>query len=817
METALQKLDKILELESSSGYQNSAVIGGVQKYIPFWIGEARDQAATEVEKVLVEQIGEVLIDYGKLDGPKAREKMVVSIREKLDEAIKASALSAETNERARPFKESPPRQPPAAEKEEPERKVEPPPKPAAEIVTEPPKGLYASVVNVRGIGPSMAEKLANLGINTIFDLITHFPRRHIDYSTLKTINRLEYGEEVTIIGTVRETRSRKAKGGQPIVQAVISDSTGAIQCTWFNQPWLERNLTSGSIIMMSGKVDQYLGRTVMTSPEWEMVDREQLHTGRLVPVYPLTAGMTAKKMRTFVKQALDYWARRIPDHLPHNILQRQNLMPLGAALSQVHFPDSKERFEQAKNRLAFDELFFVQLGLMNQRREWQSQRALALRITEDWLESFINALPFRLTNAQRRVLADVLGDVTNETPMNRLLQGDVGSGKTVIAGAAIAAAVEAGSQAALMAPTEILAEQHARAMESLLPNFKVKLLTGSMGPGEKQEVYDGLVSGEVMAVVGTHALIQTNVMFKQLGLVVVDEQHRFGVEQRLALRQKGHNPHVLVMTATPIPRTLALTLYGDLDLSVIDELPPGRQPVATKWIRPQERERAYSFIRAQIQQGRQAFIICPLVEASESSEDKSAVEEHERLQKNVFPEFKLGLLHGRMKSEDKDAAMQDFYLGKTHILVSTSVVEVGIDVPNASVMLVEGANRFGLAQLHQFRGRVGRGEFKSTCLLLADTSTPEAKERLTALESTNNGFVLAEKDLELRGPGEFLGTRQSGLPDLKMAQVTDLPTLEKAHKEAITMFEQDPLMEQPQHQLLAYQLERFWSERSEMS
>ncbi|MBN1314674.1 MAG: ATP-dependent DNA helicase RecG [Anaerolineales bacterium] len=819
METALQKLDKILELESQGGYLNRAVIGGVQKYIPVWIEEARDQAVTEIEKVLVEQIGEVLIDYGRLDGPGAREKMIGSIRAKLVKAIEASSLSVDSAPSAR---ERTPKQPAYEKNSTREIKKEPPAKttqvkPPDEFVTEPPKGLFASVVNVRGIGPSMADKLANLGIFSIYDLLTHFPRRYVDYSTLKTINRLEYADEVTIIGTIRQTSTRKAKGGQTIITSIISDSTGAIQCTWFNQPWLRQNLTAGSTVMISGKVDRYLGRTVMTSPEWEMVDREQLHTGRLVPIYPLTAGVSAKMMRNYVKRAEEYWARRVPDHLPADLLQRQRLMPLGTALSQIHFPDNLDRLDEAKKRLAFDELYFVQLGLMNQRREWQSREAMALRVTEEWLESFVSGLPFQLTRAQRRVLADVLGDITNETPMNRLLQGDVGSGKTIIAAAALAAAVEADSQATLMAPTEILAEQHARALQSLLPNVQVKLLTGSMSASDKQSIYDGLESGSIPIVVGTHALIQTSVTFKQLGLVVVDEQHRFGVEQRAALRQKGHNPHVLVMTATPIPRTLALTLYGDLDLSVIDEMPPGRQPVATKWIQPQDRERAYTYIRSQIEQGRQAFIICPLVESTENSEDKSAVEEYNRLQNRVFPGYKLGLLHGRLKGEEKEAAMQSFYLGKTNILVSTSVVEVGIDVPNATVMLVEGANRFGLAQLHQFRGRVGRGEHKSICLLLAESTTPEAKERLSALEATNDGFILAEKDLELRGPGEFLGTRQSGLPDLKMAQVTDLPTLEKARQEAFTLFEQDPTMEKPEHQLLSYQLGQFWSKLSEMS
>ena len=402
-------------------------------------------------------------------------------------------------------------------------------------------------------------------------------------------------------------------------------------------------------------------------------------------------------------------------------------------------------------------------------------------------------------------------------PMNRLLQGDVGSGKTVVATAAMAAAVSAGAQAALMAPTEILAEQHAAKIQEMLPEIKVCLLTGSLSAGDKETIYEELANGSAEIVIGTHALIQEGVNFANLGLVVIDEQHRFGVEQRGALRQKGHYPHMLVMTATPIPRSLALTLYGDLDLSVIDELPPGRQAISTYVVPAVTRERAYNLIRKQVDAGRQAFIICPLVEDSGTNEAKSAVGEHKRLQTKVFPEYKLGLMHGRLSVEDKEAAMQAFYRRETQILVSTSVVEVGIDVPNATVMLVEGANRFGLAQLHQFRGRVGRGEHQSYCLLLADSEAAESNERLAALEASNDGFVLAEKDLDLRGPGEFFGTRQSGMPDLKMAQVTDLTMLQKARSEATDLFQRDPHLEGDDVRLLDAKLQEFWTGRADVS
>jgi ATP-dependent DNA helicase RecG len=434
-------------------------------------------------------------------------------------------------------------------------------------------------------------------------------------------------------------------------------------------------------------------------------------------------------------------------------------------------------------------------------------------------------LPFPLTAAQQKALAEIVADLRRETPMNRLVQGDVGSGKTVVALLSMALTVQDGGQAAILAPTEILAEQHFKSMGRLLEDmaeilgrsFSIQLLTGSTPAAERREILDGLAAGQIDIIVGTHAIIQDQVEMKDLRLAVVDEQHRFGVEQRGALREKGANPHMLVMTATPIPRTLALTLYGDLDLSLIDEMPPGRQPIKTRWLMPQERERAYRFIQAQIDKGRQAFIICPLVEESEKTEAKAAVEEYERLQRDVFPRLKLGLLHGRLKGEEKEAVMKAFRDQHIQVLVSTSVVEVGIDIPNATVMLVEGANRFGLAQLHQFRGRVGRGEHESYCLLLADGVSADAEERLKVVEETSDGFKLAEYDLKLRGPGEFFGTRQSGLPDLKLVKLTDIRLLELARHEAQLIFERDSQLEQPQHRSLAREVSNFWNGKSDLS
>jgi ATP-dependent DNA helicase RecG len=549
-----------------------------------------------------------------------------------------------------------------------------------------------------------------------------------------------------------------------------------------------------------------------------------------------------------MKRTVDYWSHRVPEHLPGAVRQRVGLLDLQTALRQIHFPQDSDELQKARYRLAFDELFLIQIGVLRQRHQWQSVPGPVIPIDDETLQRFILSLPYTLTGAQQRALDDIVHDIRRDRPMNRLLQGDVGSGKTVVATAAMALIVTAGAQAALMAPTEVLAEQHYRTISRLLDAAgmanrpHVHLLTGSTPPAEKETIYQGLADGSVEVVVGTHALIQEGVQFRHLALAIVDEQHRFGVAQRAALRQKGlppaanspgahtdpataealappaeYNPHVLVMTATPIPRSLALTIYGDLDLSIIDEMPPGRQPIQTRLLLPLERERAYAFVDSQIQRGRQAFIICPLVEESEKVEAKAAVKEHQRLQSHVFPNLRLGLLHGRMKGEEKEAVMGQFVRGELDILVSTSVVEVGIDVPNASVMLVEGANRFGLAQLHQFRGRVGRGEHRSYCLLIADSTTALSEERLKAIETIQDGFVLAEKDLELRGPGEFFGTRQSGLPDLRLAGLADVRLLEVARREAQRLFDADPELSSPDLRLLVQQVNKFWSGEGDIS
>ena len=826
MLSAFEKLTKILALEKEQGYRNRAVIGGLEKFAAFWHEEARQEAqGLEGASVgdlahRVEEIVTLLQSYPALEDHGARKKAVEQILGKLRPPV-SHALKPEGRREELPEKEK---------KEA---------GPVGQDAILPPRerlGLDSPVTALVGIGPSHAERFRRLGVETIRDLLYLFPRRYNDFSALKTINQLKYGDEVTIIGTVWQTKARETRQGGVVVTSIISDGTGTIQATWFNQPYLARRLPAGRQIVLSGKVDEYLGRLVFQSPEWEPLEKELIHTARLVPVYPLTKGLTARWLRRLMKKTVDYWSKRLPDHLSARLRERVGLFDLETAISQIHFPQDQESLQQARRRLSFDEFFLIQLGVQRQRLLWRSNPGRALAIDEELLHSFLQSLPFTLTGAQQRALQEIINDLRRPQPMSRLLQGDVGSGKTVVAAAAMLMAAANGCQAVMMAPTEILAEQHYKTITELLTNFEseignrkteIRLLTGSLTPLEKERIHQEAAAGDIDILIGTHALIQEGVAFKDLGLAVIDEQHRFGVAQRAALRQKGIAetgafsgavfPHVLVMSATPIPRTLALTIYGDLDISVIDELPPGRRTIKTHWLLPRERERAYSFVRSQIEQGHQAFIICPLVEESEKIEAKAATEEHERLQKDVFPDLRLGLLHGRMKGEEKEAVMAAFKRGEFDILVSTSVVELGIDVPNATVMLVEGANRFGLAQLHQFRGRVGRSEYQSYCLLLSDSSTPEAQERLQAIETTQDGFALAEKDLELRGPGEFFGTRQSGLPELTMARLSDVRILEQARAEAQALLREDPDLAKPEHRLLARKLAEFWKGESDLS
>ena len=695
-------------------------------------------------------------------------------------------------------------------------------------------GLSADITQISGIGDVNAQRLNKLGVKTIGDLLYFFPTRYDDYSALKTINQLEFGDQVTIIGRVASARKQRTKGTVVLLKVVIEDMSGMIECSWFSTDRFVDSLIKqfevGREMVISGKVGEYMGRLVFQQPTHEPAEKEWVTGGNIVPVYRLTEGLQPLLLRRVMKRVSEYWSQRVAEFVPDDVRRALNLMGLGEALHDIHFPRDPRSQEQARRRLAFDELFVLQLAIQQQRLRWRGEPAQALRVGEPTRDRLMAAAPFKLTGAQERAIRKIHEDMQQPAAMHRLLQGDVGAGKTVVAAVAMAMTATAGAQSALMAPTEILAEQHYRSLSKLFASMgniivqegyanpkpiNIALLTGSTKAAERRAIYAGLTDGSIQVVIGTHALIQDTVAFKNLGFVVIDEQHRFGVQQRSALRQKGRelSPHTLVMTATPIPRTLALTLYGDLDNTILDEMPPGRQPITTHWFTPAERERAYSFVKAQVDRGQQVFVICPLVEESDKIEAKAAVEEHVRLQKDIFPKYKLGLLHGRMKGAEKDEVMSAFARNEYQILVSTSVVEVGIDVPNATVMMIEGANRFGLSQLHQFRGRVGRGEHASYCLLIADSTSAVGDERLQAIVSTQDGFKLAEKDLEIRGPGEFFGTQQSG-HDLKLVNFRDRDLLDRAREQAEKMIETDAQLVEPDHRGLAERVNAFWSMRA---
>lgn len=853
MERSLKRLERVLELEKQQGYQNKAVVGGIRQFVVFWVSQANEEAADEADLALVEQVSQVLMDYNRLPGGEARAKAIETLERSIQRRRERKpAESGAAITKARPpatassqpapkgdNKIGPPPQPKKAKEADVFEEVEAETSDEDQAMPEPeidfdrpsaasdPQGLSRSITTLKGVGPKIAEKLERLGPETIWQLLYLFPRRYDDYSLMKPISKLRYGEQVTIIGTIWQTKVRRTRTNQSIIECVVNDGTGTVQATWFNQPWLAEQLPAGTQIVLSGKVDMYLGRLMFNSPEQEPLEMEPLRTRRIVPVYPLTEGLTSTKMRELMQRTVKEWAARVPDPLPLEIRKRRRLYSLPQAIEQMHFPDSQESMRQARRRLAYNELFLLQLGMQKQRRDWQDHSGAALVADDGRLQGFLDSLPFQLTGAQRRVVDELRADMAQDRPMNRLLQGDVGSGKTIVAAAAMAIAAWAGAQAALMAPTEILAEQHYRGLSWLLEplGLRVALLTGSTSTGERQTIYEGLADGSIQIIIGTHALIQPAVKFHRLGAAVIDEQHRFGVDQRAALREKGPldgdravSPHLLIMSATPIPRTLALSLYGDLDVSILDEMPPGRQEIKTRWLRASERERAYNFIRRQTAEGRQAYLIYPLVEESDTIDARAAVEEYERLSHEVFPDRRVGLVHGRLRSDEKDAAMRAFSTHETDMLVATSVIEVGVDVPNSTVIVIEGADRFGLAQLHQFRGRVGRGEHQSYCILIAEDVSADAEQRLTALEATNDGFVLAERDLELRGPGEFFGRRQSGLPELRFASLLyDTEVLMMAQEDAAALFATDPELEAPEHRLLGEQVRQFWEQATDAS
>ena len=671
--------------------------------------------------------------------------------------------------------------------------------------------LDRPVSALKGVGEARAKALGKLGISTFGDLIGYFPRAYEDRTQFSPIMASPLDEPVCIRALVANTPTlARVKRGMQLVKLRAVDESGSVDVTFFNQTWVKNQIRQGETYIFYGKLGGNLTHRTMTNPDWEPELREGVKTGRILPKYPLCQGVSNKLLMSYVRSALDAVGENVPDALPPRIAARYRLAQPRYAYENIHFPADFGALELARRRLIFEELFVLACAM--DRLRSARQVLSGIRIPEADPETFYASLRFSPTGAQRRAVQQALADMASGRPMNRLVQGDVGSGKTMVAAACIWAVCSSGRQAAFMAPTEILAEQHLATLRGFLSPFglRVEKLTGSMTAKEKKELKSALASGEVDLVVGTHALLTADVEFADLALVVTDEQHRFGVNQRGALSAKGQTPHVLVMSATPIPRTLALIIYGDLDVSVIDELPPGRQKVDTFTVDESYRARLNGFIAKLVNEGRQVFVVCPMVEENEDFDPdlKSAVEHAEAL-KAAFPDFSVACIHGKMKAKDKDAVMADVVAGKTDILVSTTVIEVGVDVPNAALMIVENAERFGLSQLHQLRGRVGRGEHKSWCILISEAKNDEAKARLKAMCETNDGFRISEEDLRLRGPGDFFGSRQHGLPEMHIADLcSDMNVLQTAQSAAKALLEEDPALSAPENAPLAASIDR---------
>lgn len=653
--------------------------------------------------------------------------------------------------------------------------------------------LDVRVETLKGVGTAMAAKLKRLGIVTVGDLLNHYPRRYDDFSEIIPIRQMRPGA-VTFRGKIVNIASRRARGRKlTITEAVIADDTGTVKAIWFNNPFLIKQYPVGTAVMVSGNLEFRNNDLALRAPAIEFDSDDSMHTGRIVAVYPETSGLTSKQLRTIIRPVLQQ-VDELPETLPKDVIKGASLVSRSKAISELHLPTSKEALAKARHRMAFEELFFIIAASLRLKSQLQSESAAEISFNVEVAQEFVKALPFNITNAQRQAAWQILKDMALPHPMNRLLEGDVGSGKTVVAFMAAVMTVRAGYQAALMVPTDVLARQHYKNAMELLGSLgvSVELVLSKQPAAEKAPILKRIAAGEPSLIIGTHALLGEKVEFGQLGLVVIDEQHRFGVNQRQQLKAKSKLfPHLLSMTATPIPRSLALTVYGDLDVSIIDELPAGRKPIATKVVSGRDKEIAYGFIDGEIKKGRQVFVVCPLIDDSEASESKSVTAEVRRLRGGLFRHRRIEALHAKLTPTERQKIMEQFVAGEIDILVATTVIEVGVDVPNATVMLVEGAERFGLATMHQLRGRVGRSVHDSYCFLASDSEAAGARERLEAMERTQDGFRLAQIDLELRGPGQIYGLRQHGLLDLRIANLSDTKLVSEV-REAARSFVDDP-------------------------
>jgi len=789
MFTSIEKIKKFLQLEIERKYDNRSVLGGLDKICAIWKQEAISQGFPSDS---VNQICKLLEKYPTLDLPSRQDNIqkilliitnlqpnnhsIENLIEGKSSSLNISAISKFQNSETRQVEKSNP-------------------------IYDLESALSNPVIKIPGIGKYRAESLAKLGIQTIKDLIYYFPRKYEDFSNLVSIDKLKFGEKVSIAAEVKGVHSRKFNNGkQHITEIILTDNSGNLRVTFFNQPFLEKNIKTGDKIMVSGRVEMYSGRYVLNNPEWIELDNSWISLNRLYPYYSLTKNITQKWLRKIIADQINLWIPKISDFFSTEFLEKANIIDLQTALKNIHFPSSSEMMQKSEIRFSFQDTFFLHLIMLQQKKSWQGTKAKIIRFDEALLTSIKNNLPYSLTNAQMKSVQDIQNDLGTGIPMSRLIQGDVGSGKTIVAALIIAGVINNGFQSAVLAPTSILAEQLFKNIGAFLLNNKIIeqneicFLSGDTPVKEKREILDGLKSGVIKIAIGTHALIEEPVNFKNLEFVVIDEQHRFGVMQRKKIRMKGPGSHLLVMTATPIPRTLALTIYGDLDLSIIDELPPGRKEVKTSIINPQNRKEVYKFIRTQAQSGAQAFIVYPRVEVDddESIETNAAVNEFNRLAQEEFPDIPIGLLHGKMKSEEKENVMTNFRKGLVKILVTTTVIEVGVDIPYATIMLIEGANRFGLSQLHQLRGRVGRNDFQSYCYLIPENEDALENERLKAMVHTNDGFKLAEIDLSQRGPGDFIGIRQSGYNEIRFSNIMNVKIIEKARSLAKEVLDNDP-------------------------